>query len=279
MYIMLKDRMVIVTKEHIQEWDTYTQMKKWTRGTFNSYKYYARAWVGREVNQHNVNDELAHRGNNYPSFLRNFLDCLNIKYSDKPHGEGITIMQQRGRKKSTEMVHHFTKDEMDKIIEELDGSKLGIMIRLMFEQGLRVSEVLNLQKKNFDMVNRVVKGIGKGNVRFHKQIYPKAYIDIEIYLRKFDMEDYPFRWKGLRHQRFKAWYEIKKVIGNILPYKNKEEIYPHVFRHTHGTMLRENGLDMREIQMSLRHKNLQTVEPYTAIDQHKLHNKLRGIFE
>lgn len=260
-----------ITKESLEKWKEYMQLKKWAEGTKDTYYIYANLMYGQNINQENINSQLKERGNNYPSFVKNFLNCFEIT--------GIKIVKQTGRKKRKQIVDHFTEDEMDKIIESISEKRLLIMIRLMFEDGLRISEVLNLKKKNFDMVNRLVKGKGKGNEYFSMPIYDKTFIELGMYLRDFENNDYIFRWDGIVHQRIKAWYIIKKTISKILPYKMKSEIYPHVFRHSCGTYLREKGFDLLEIQKVLRHKHLETVSHYTAVDDKMLKTKLRRLFE
>jgi integrase len=262
---------MIINEAELEEWNRFMERKQWGLGTKETYGYYAKEMLGRELNQENVNKFLEKRRNNYPSFIRAFLECFNIK--------DIKIIYPKGRKKKKGVVDHFTQQEMETILFSIVDRRLNLMIRLMFENGLRISEVLGLQKKNFDMVNRVMKGRGKGNEEFKLPIYNKTFIELEIYLRNFEREKYIFKWDNIKNQRKKAWEVIKKEISVILPYKDISEIYPHAFRHTCGTFLRERGFDLREIQTVLRHKNLETVSYYTAIDDIKLNNKLKEVFQ
>jgi len=259
---------MLFTNQHYLEYKNWLQLSKYSDNVRKNYSYYARKLLNKELTQEEINKLCQDSHTVYRSFLKTILKCFNIN---------VEVPTIRGRKEEKEIIY-FTKKEVDTILDNVKDSRFNLILRLMFENGLRVTEVMDLQKNSFDMINKRVKGMGKGNKEFNIQIQGLTYDIIKGYLEPFDNEDYIFRFEGIKHQRQKVLYEIKKIIKGILPYKKLKEIFCHAFRHSTGTYLRERGFDLREIQTYLRHKQLETVAAYTSVDKRLLEKKIGEVF-
>jgi site-specific recombinase XerD len=216
--------------------------------------------------------------NNNPArvFLRKFLKHRGWSYDDIKDNVGSL-------KKKETIIHHFTPLEIKRIFANLKGRVL-IICMLMFENGLRISEVMGIMKQDIDLVNRKIKVIGKGGDAFVINITTRVYNLLIKYLKLFDKEDYVFHWTNLKGQSFKgqrqkAYKVIKRKVLKILTNKSKEEVYPHAFRHSFGTHLMNKGLNLREVQKLLRHKQLETTAKYTAVVDKNLTDKWRNAME
>lgn len=257
-----------ITQEHLDKYNA--ELKDKAQGTIDTYYGYAKKLIGIELDQDQVTKLAKERSkNNYPSFLRHFCEKLELNF---------IVPKKERASKPTRIIHYFTKNEMDEILRNITDRKLNIIIRLMYENGLRVSEVLNIKWNNVEIQNDKIRGIGKGNKEFEINISYDMKVELKLHMEKFKEEDYLFRYENIKLQRKKVWDVLKKEIKAILPYKNEDAIYPHAFRHTCGTLLREAGWDLREIQTYLRHANLATVEKYTAVDKEKLRIKASEVF-
>lgn len=263
---------MIITDDEVKRYKEFLAARMYSDNVKKNYAYYIMRLKGTEITQDNLNGlcqkENAHAV--FRSFLKTLLKCFGL------HNDYM-IPPIRGRKPQKEIIY-FTHTEIESILKNIKKAILHLMIRLMYEDGLRISEVINLKKSSFDMVNRRVRGMGKGNKEFSIRLQEPTYKLFQKYLENFDNDQYVFRWPDIYHQRQKALYELKKYISVILPHKQSKEIFCHAFRHSCGTHLREQGFDLREIQTYLRHEQLETVALYTAVDKLKLEKKIEGVF-
>jgi len=255
---------MLITQERITQYQDFMKQRQYSDNTKQVYGYYAQRWLMQELNQYTVDSSIIKCSNNYRAFIKGFLDCFRLY--------NIRIIKRKGRRKQ-KPIDYFTKPEIDLILSTCKDTKLKLLIKLQFQIGLRISEALNLKRKNIDLVNKLIKGKGKGNKYFSLPLFEDTLKELEPLLIKLYNEDYIFQYEGIKCQRQKAWREIKHHIQDILPHKQTSEIYPHALRHSCGTYLREQGLDLREIQEALRHSTLEIVKEYTAVDAKKLANK------
>ncbi len=245
---------------NLEQYKEILETEKYSKNTIKNWMYYAAKFDGQEITQESIYKFIRDHNNKFArAFLGHYLNAVNIR---------LAIPKIKGRESPKE-VEYLEKEEIDRLKRCVDD-KLKIMISLMFESGLRISEVMNLEKKDIKMVvkdHKVVGGnvvgVGKGRAPFNQPITERTAKDILLYLSKVKEGDKPFIWDSVNVQRQKAIYELRKSIKAVL---GKETHCPcHIFRHSCGTYLKYSGWDLRDIQVFLRHKHLQTVEGYTAV--------------
>ena len=175
--------------------------------------------------------------------------------------------------------HVLTIDEVDKLLDiKLETPfdyRNKAMLELMYATGLRVSELINLTYQNIDLVKKIFRCFGKGNKERIVPIGETAIKYLKIYLdgyrdalTKKTLCDSLFlnnHGKTLSRQGFfkmlKQQAEIKEI---------KENITPHMLRHSFATHLLNNGADLRSIQLMLGHENISTTGIYTNVSKDKL---------
>ncbi|MBI5150963.1 MAG: tyrosine-type recombinase/integrase [Candidatus Pacebacteria bacterium] len=173
------------------------------------------------------------------------------------------------------------------------SSKTGLrdkaMLELMFSTGLRVSEVVSLNREQVDTQRREFGVIGKG--RKHRVVFlsEKSAEWLDKYLNGRD--DF-WRPVFIRYSRNKAdatsdgeemrltTRSVQRIVDKYcrkahLPIK----ISPHGIRHSFATDLLINGAGLRDVQEMLGHKNISTTQIYTHITRpelRKVHEKFHG---
>ena len=175
--------------------------------------------------------------------------------------------------------HVLTIDEVDKLLDiKLETPfdyRNKAMLELMYATGLRVSELINLTYQNIDLDKKIVRCYGKGNKERIVPIGETAIKYLKIYLdgyrdalTKKTLCDSLFlnnHGKTLSRQGFfkmlKQQAEVKEI---------KENITPHMLRHSFATHLLNNGADLRSIQLMLGHENISTTGIYTNVSKEKL---------
>ena len=170
-------------------------------------------------------------------------------------------------------------DEVDKLLDvKLETAfdyRNKAMLELMYATGLRVSELINLTPLNIDLEKRLVRCYGKGNKERIVPIGDTAIKYLKIYLDEYrhtlikkTLCDNLFlnnHGKKITRQGFFKMLKQQAEKKGI-----KENITPHMLRHSFATHLLNNGADLRSIQMMLGHENISTTGIYTTVSNDKL---------
>ena len=175
--------------------------------------------------------------------------------------------------------HVLSIDEVDKLLDvKLETAfdyRNKAMLELMYATGLRVSELINLTYQNIDLEKKIVRCFGKGNKERIVPIgstatkYLRLYLDEYRHaLQKRTICDNLFlnnHGKKITRQGFFKMLKKQAEEKDI-----KENITPHMLRHSFATHLLNNGADLRSIQMMLGHENISTTGIYTNVSKDKL---------
>ena len=182
-------------------------------------------------------------------------------------------------KLSKRLPKYLTKDKMEKLLKinlnnSLDYRNKAI-IDVMYATGLRVNEIVNLEIKNIDLNNMIIRTFTKGNKERIVPFNDEALKYLELYLNyhrevllKKKTNNYLFlnnRGERLTTNGLRNILKRIQMINNIDDY-----LTPHVIRHSFATHLLENGADLRSIQELLGHENITTTEIYTHLSNEKL---------
>ncbi|MBQ3142685.1 MAG: tyrosine recombinase [Bacilli bacterium] len=182
-------------------------------------------------------------------------------------------------KLSKRLPKYLTKDKMEKLLKinlnnSLDYRNKAI-IEVMYATGLRVNEIVNLEIKNIDLNNMIIRTFTKGNKERIVPFNDEALKYLELYLNyhrevllKKKTNNYLFlnnRGERLTTNGLRNILKRIQKINNIDDY-----LTPHVIRHSFATHLLENGADLRSIQELLGHENITTTEIYTHLSNEKL---------
>jgi integrase/recombinase XerD len=167
--------------------------------------------------------------------------------------------------------------EVELILDAVDlskkeGHRNKALLETLYGSGLRVSELINLQKSDIYEKEKLLRVTGKGNKQRLVPLGDYALQQINIYLDEFQKkqsiqkgyENFVFlnrRGKPLtRNMIFLIVKKTTKMAGI------QKTVSPHTFRHSFATHLLENGADLRTIQVLLGHESITTTEIYTHID-------------
>lgn len=145
------------------------------------------------------------------------------------------------------------------------------MLELLYATGLRVSELVSLKINDIDMENAFVRVIGKGGKERIVPIGDIALKYLKLYLntyrntlKKKCFSDSIFLNNHGKEMTRQGFFKILKAIAQE---KNlRENITPHLLRHSFATHLLNNGADLRSIQLLLGHSNLSTTQIYTNVN-------------
>ncbi len=167
-------------------------------------------------------------------------------------------------------------------ISTLNGKRDKAILETLYSTGLRVSELVKLDRDKIDMVRREFGVVGKGGrarVVFLSagacdwiSAYLKARTDhfAPLFIRHKGKVDPSADDEDMRLTSRSVQRLLKKYVQKI---KLPVDATPHVLRHSFATDLLMAGADLRSVQEMLGHKNVQTTQIYT----HVTHRHLRDI--
>lgn len=177
----------------------------------------------------------------------------------------------------------LTETEIETLLAAPECSEpLGLrdraMLEILYACGLRVSELINLDMRQVNIRQEVLRITGKGNKERLVPFGEEAYDWLQRYLQEARPEIlkgqggqlntilFPTR-RGRAMTRQAFWYRIKRyaLIAGI-----EKHLSPHTLRHAFATHLLNHGADLRVVQMLLGHSDLSTTQIYTHIARERL---------
>jgi site-specific recombinase XerD len=242
-----------------------------------------RLWLNRLGT--NVSDELGKSTQNYHLIaLRSF-----FKYCAKRNISSLSADKIELSRTRRKQVTFLTEEELGRVFAQPDMTSIiwlrdRAILELLFSSGLRVSELVGLDRDHINLKRREFMVRGKGQKDRPIFISPEAAGWIELYLssredtarplfvrysgtKKVDLTGNFHRLTARSIQRLVARYALLAGIT--------KHVSPHTLRHSFATDLLMNGADLRSVQAMLGHSNIATTQIYTHVtDPH-----LRAVHE
>jgi len=173
------------------------------------------------------------------------------------------------KKKEKTLPKLLSKEQIKKLLETTNNIKHILIIKLLYSSGLRLSELLNLKRKDIDFEKNILyvrKGKGKKDritlISENLRLDLLKYYSNNIFKTEYILEGR----KGKYTQK-----SVQKVL-NVLGKKIGLNIHPHMLRHSFATHLLDSGTDIRHIQKLLGHSDISTTEIYTHVSNKDISN-------
>ena len=243
-----------------------------------------RLWLNRHINDSNQSLSLITQSYHLIA-LRGFLTYLSRRDIQSLSADKI-ILPKTTRKQVT-FLHY---DEVSSLLGQIDldterGLRDRAIIELLFSSGLRVSELVNLNRDHINLNRKEFMVRGKGQkdrpvfvskgaaervsdylASRHDSLVP-LFISYSRFTGQTDTSGDYRRLQSRSIQRMVSHYA--KMAGIT------KHVSPHTLRHSFATDLLMNGADLRSVQAMLGHSNISTTQVYTHVtDQH-----LKDVFE
>ena len=217
--------------------------------------------------------------------LRGFLTYLSRRDIYSLSADKI-ILPKTARKQVT-FLHY---DEVVNMIDQIPtDSEVGLrdraIIELLFSSGLRVSELVNLNRDHINLKRREFMVRGKGQKDRPVFVSPSAADHVQNYLNARD-DNLPALFLSYSRRnsepdvsgdyRRLGARSIQRMISKYAKLAGiTKHVSPHTMRHSFATDLLMNGADLRSVQSMLGHSNISTTQVYTHVtDQH-----LKDVYE
>lgn len=234
-----------------------------------------RLWLNRFVNFNG--DDLSPLTQSYHLIaLRNFL-----KYLQERDISSLEPTKVRLPKTARKQVSFLYTDEIKRILDEIDLSsntslRDKAIVELLFSSGLRVSELVNLNRDNVNTKRREFVVRGKGSKDRPIFISKEAADSLDLYLDSRTDNLKPLfintsRNTGYEDNNSGDYRRITaRSVQRIISKYSKlagitKKVSPHTMRHSFATDLLINGADIRSVQSMLGHSSIATTQIYTHV--------------
>ena len=242
-----------------------------------------RLWLNRYKNDND--GELATITQSYHLIaLRGFLGYLSRRDIDSLSPDKIEL--PKISRKQVTFLHY---DEVERLLSNIplddeQGLRDRAIIELLFSSGLRVSELVNLNRDHVNTKRREFMVRGKGQKDRPVFIGEATARRVEDYLAA-RLDNLPplflsysrnnITSTGGDYRRLSA-RSIQRMINKYARLAGiTKHVSPHTMRHSFATDLLMNGADIRSVQSMLGHSNISTTQVYTHVtDEH-----LREVYE
>ncbi len=213
--------------------------------------------------------------NYYLIALRNFLKFLAKKDISTLAAEKVEI-----RKTPEREISFLENSEIERILTAAQGKKLETLrdkaiLEILFSTGLRVSELVSLNREQLNFQRGELSVRGKGNKIRVVFISPIASSSIKKYLQKrTDTDPALFIRKNKNIKKNNLRLSSRSIQRIVKHYALKaglvKNVHPHTLRHSFATDLLINGADIRSVQAMLGHSSITTTQIYTHITNLRL---------
>jgi len=246
-----------------------------------------RLWLNRYKNDQD--GELATITQGYHLIaLRGFLNYLSKR--DIPSLSPEKIDLPKVARKQVTFLHY---DEVERLLEEIKtddeaGLRDRAIIELLFSSGLRVSELVGLNRDHINTKRREFMVRGKGQKDRPVFISESASAHVKNYLESRKDNLPPLFLSYSRniettnsgdYRRLTA-RSIQRAINKYAKLAGiTKHVSPHTMRHSFATDLLMNGADIRSVQVMLGHSSISTTQVYTHVtDEHlrEVHEKFHS---
>lgn len=188
-------------------------------------------------------------------------------------------------KSGDRQIKHLNELELRRLFFAVDAKDImGIrdrtILEVLFSTGLRVSELVSLNKEDINLKQGEFSVVGKGRKVRLVFLSRKAIDWLQKYLAARDDSYRPLfiRYSGPKSKEGltdeKNRLSTRSIERMIDKYRRKAGILirigPHALRHSFATELLNNGADLRAVQEMLGHKNIATTQVYTHVSNPRL---------
>jgi integrase/recombinase XerC len=179
----------------------------------------------------------------------------------------------RAPKAARRLPETLDADQMARLLEIPAGEPFATrdraIMELLYSSGLRLAEVVGLDLGHFDLPDRTVHALGKGN---KARVVPVGRLAIRA------LQQWLVERAGLARAGEQALFVGRsgrrlgrRAVELRVSYWARRQglaahVYPHLFRHSFASHLLESGAELRGVQELLGHADIATTQIYTHLD-------------
>lgn len=198
--------------------------------------------------------------------------------------ESNPMLLIRTPRQSKRLPKAITVEQVEKLLDAPDettllGARDRAILETLYSTGIRVSELVGLNRDGYDESGQALIVRGKGRRERMVPLGTHAMAALKHYLEMLDAEQ---RQAGVtydaqspmfinKHGTRLSTRSVRRKVSKYLAQAGLDaEISPHTLRHSFATHLLDNGADLRSVQELLGHQSLSTTQVYTHLTTQRM---------
>ena len=173
----------------------------------------------------------------------------------------------------------YTDEELELMRDKCEEKRDLAMIDMLASTGMRIGEMVLLNRKDINFAERECVVFGKGDKERIVYFDARTKMHLQAYLDSREDDD-PALFVSLTspHARMNIG-GIEVRLRNLGKNLGIERVHPHKFRRTLATMAIDKGMPIEQLQQLLGHQRIDTTMQYAMVKQNNVklaHKKFIG---
>jgi integrase/recombinase XerD len=170
----------------------------------------------------------------------------------------------------------LSKEIIEKLVDGAVTLRQKAIILLLYSSGIRVSELVSLNKSDINWHDKSFYVIGKGDKERKTYFSARAQLALQKYLESRSDNNAALFVSHIdpydRLSRRTIEREVKEIAQNA---NVDRSVFPHIFRHSFASHLLSNGADITVVKELLGHSSVATSEIYSQISNTEIEHQYK----
>lgn len=161
----------------------------------------------------------------------------------------------------------LTDENMEILRDTCDNMRDLALIEMLMSTGMRVGELVKLNRLDINFNERSCIVLGKGNKEREVYFDAKTKLHLREYLeQRADNDPALFVSKNAPHTRLTIG-AVQRIVRNLGEQAQISKVHPHKFRRTLATRAIDKGMPIEQVQRLLGHQKIETTMHYAMVNQ------------
>ncbi len=204
----------------------------------------------------------------------------------KGYAQANPMLLIRTPKQAKRLPKAIAVDQVEQLLTAPDnrdtlGARDRAILETLYSTGVRVSELVDLDRRDLDFESQTLRISGKGKKERIVPLGSHAVAAIRHYLTLLEPDPRFAAYRAQTENEFALFVNknggrlssrsVRRKLDKYLKQVGLDPtISPHTLRHSFATHLLDNGADLRSVQELLGHQSLSTTQVYTHLSSTRM---------
>lgn len=166
----------------------------------------------------------------------------------------------------------FTDEELEQIRDSCDNVRNLAIIDILISTGIRVGELVRLNKADIDFTGRECVVFGKGESERLVYFDARTKLHLQEYISQRNDDDPALFVTLHKPTRRLSINGVETMLKSLEESTHIDNIHPHKFRRTMATRAIDKGMPIEQVQRLLGHVRIDTTLHYAMVNQENVKN-------